>query len=395
MDKTFLVLIGIACLTVTLLIALEFNRVCEFINLDYLSQINSTQDINGFIDVTIETGLFTGYDACYYCWGDIDNDNYPDLFVTRHTYTPSLLYHNLRNGTFREVFKNSGIKTGGSVPFEDDRHIDKHGCAFGDFDNDGLLDLYVSNGAKIGQSFEYNQLYRNLGNDSFSDVAPILGVQDPFGGGRNVAWADFNNDGLLDLFIANAPREDNPSVLFENNGINFSIYQKFQNESLYQPNGEVNWFGDSYGLWTDINNDGYMDLAVFSKKNGGILSIFQNSRAIGFQLTHRYFTTAFSFADFNQDGCYDILLANVVEKPTQNRNNSPHQLLINDCKGNYSTVLSLISDNVVSTAIAIEDFDNDGDPDIYLQNMDGKNVLYQNYGEFNFKKVMDKTLISA
>ena len=94
---------------------------------------------------------------------------------------------------------------------------DFHGCAWGDYDEDGDLDLYQTVGAEGGMGLKSNFLYRNDG-PTFTDVAEAAGVTDPPGRGRSAAWLDYDNDGNLDLFVGNAARADGPNALFRNLG---------------------------------------------------------------------------------------------------------------------------------------------------------------------------------
>src|SRR5262249_13262340 len=149
-----------------------------------------------FSDVTTAAGLnTTGYTYGDPIWGDFDNDGNLDLFVDNHYNRGSYVYHNLGQGQFTDILDTSGLIHAG----------DRHGSAWVDFDNDGLLDLSITRGAKKGQILgkKQDELYQNLGNDTFTNVAKAVGVTNTFGRGRGVAWGDYDNDGKTDLLLGN------------------------------------------------------------------------------------------------------------------------------------------------------------------------------------------------
>ncbi len=141
--------------------------------------------------------------AC--AWGDYDNDGYLDLFVTQNSNAgrpKSLLYHNDRNGNFTRITQGDIVNDLG----------DSTGCAWGDYDNDGFLDLFVANRDRS------NFLYRNNGDGTFAKITSGAIVND---GGISVgcAWGDYDNDGFLDLFVANGEvTQSQNNFLYHNNG---------------------------------------------------------------------------------------------------------------------------------------------------------------------------------
>ncbi|HKU28791.1 MAG TPA: VCBS repeat-containing protein, partial [Candidatus Sulfotelmatobacter sp.] len=127
-------------------------------------------------------------------WADYDNDGWPDLFVANDA-GPNFLYHNRHDGTFDEVGMLTGVALG-----EDGQELGSMGVDFADYDHDGRLDLLVTN-----YTNQVNNLYRNLGNNAFSDMAwPAKLGQPSF---PYVKWGagfvDFDNDGWVDIFVAN------------------------------------------------------------------------------------------------------------------------------------------------------------------------------------------------
>lgn len=170
----------------------------------------------GFTDVSQQAGVDRPTFGQAAAWGDYDNDGDLDLYVTN--YGPNLLYRNNGDGTFTDVTQAAGT---GDTGFSS-------GCAWGDYNNDGHIDLYVSSyvqfesdqpgqarGARQYQSeIPYtinpssyppaaNRLYRNNGDGTFTDVAAEAGVANPEGRSLGNAWFDFDNDDLIDLYVAN------------------------------------------------------------------------------------------------------------------------------------------------------------------------------------------------
>jgi hypothetical protein len=138
-----------------------------------------------FTDVTRAAGLDAAIDSQVAAWADYDNDGHLDLFVGGET-VPSRLYHNRGDGTFEDVTDRAGVANKGFTC---------KGASWGDFDGDGLPDLFVNN---INGP---PRLYRNNGDGTFTDVAPRLGLTQPTAGFSCWFW-DYDNDGHLDIFAA-------------------------------------------------------------------------------------------------------------------------------------------------------------------------------------------------
>ena len=162
-------------------------------------------------------------------WGDYDNDGYLDLFVTRSG-ANSLLLHNNRNGTFTLVTNGPVANDNPGGP-----------CAWGDYDNDGFLDL-IATGTT-------NHLYHNNGDGTFTRVSTGIVVTDPVGYNGCCAWADYDNDGWLDLFI---PIIGAQNLLYHNNGD--GTFTKITSGSV------VNDGNALCCAWADIDKNGFPDL---------------------------------------------------------------------------------------------------------------------------------------
>jgi ASPIC and UnbV/FG-GAP-like repeat len=147
-----------------------------------------------------------GQGAACAAWGDYDNDGFPDLYVTDQQGKRNRLYHNNGDGTFTAVTSGPELaaSTGGSF----------NGCVWGDYDNDGYLDLFVS-----GKG-EHNALFHNNGDGTFTQITSGAPVE---GGGpgiycQGVSWADYDNDGFLDLFVAEGESAFKKNLLYHNDG---------------------------------------------------------------------------------------------------------------------------------------------------------------------------------
>jgi len=155
--------------------------------------------------VTQEAGVSnSGGEGWGTTWGDYDNDGDLDLYVVKERglggkESANVLYRNNGNGTFTDVTGEAGVGCRGN----------SRGCAFGDYDNDGYLDLYVTN-----SDYQADVLYRNNGDGTFTDVTGEAGVVHT-GWGTGVAFGDYDNDGYLDIYVMNAFE---PHILFHNNG---------------------------------------------------------------------------------------------------------------------------------------------------------------------------------
>lgn len=185
-------------------------------------------------------------------WGDYDSDGYIDLFVPNANGQNNALYHNEGNGQFSKVTVGDIVNDGGNSV----------GCSWGDFNNDGFLDLFVAN-----TSTQADFLYKNNGNGTFTKVTQGPVVTE-IGHSSGSSWIDIDNDGDLDLFVSRDM--GNPSRLFTNNGDGtFSVYDNPINAA----------HGNSYpNAWGDYDNDGDLDCFI-GNRDGETNTFFTNNRA--------------------------------------------------------------------------------------------------------------------
>jgi tetratricopeptide (TPR) repeat protein len=248
-------------------------------------------------------------------WGDYDADGHVDLYCANYEIwgkvsgMPDFLYHNNGDGTFLDVTKAAGIVP----PFEEDKA--GRGVNWGDFDNDGDLDIYVSN-YRLMENF----LWRNNGDGTFTNVAALLGVAGDerdgwWGHTIGSEWGDYDNDGDLDLVTANLahPR-----------------YIAFSNKTeLYENMGPPEWkFVDrrekagikydethSDPSWGDVDADGDLDLYMTSIYEGRRSFLYENTGNGRFRdITWLSGVRAFNgwgcaFSDFDRDGDLDLFVA--------------------------------------------------------------------------------------
>ncbi len=270
-----------------------------------------------FSDVTYEAGLaYPPRPTQAATWGDFDYDGDLDLYIgnesrmameSRDGDYPSQLFRNNGDGTFTDIASEAGVTN--------DRYC--KAVTAGDYDNDGDLDLYLSN---VGE----NRLYRNNGDRTFTDVAPALGVSEPAGRSFATWFFDYNNDGWLDLFVA-AYEADIGDVAAdylgrEHDGVSPRLYQ---NDGM----GRFDDVTDSVGLdhpylpmganFGDLDNDGWLDVYLGTgDPNYQTLMpnvMLRNDRGVRFQnvttsggFGHLQKGHGVAFADFDNDGDQDI-----------------------------------------------------------------------------------------
>ena len=204
-----------------------------------------------FTDVSSQAGALTSsFHAFGQVLADYDNDGDIDVFSsaaqTANTINGTVdLYRNNGDGTFTDVTVTSGIINESG-----------HGAVWGDYDNDGDVDLYVTNSNYSNTAL--NRLYQNNGNGTFTEIAQSAGVSQSLGS-YDGAWADFNNDGYLDLYVANAGSTENdpPNFLYLNNKNN-----TFTDVAV--SSGAAGLLQGSSGSvsMTDYDNDGFMDIII-------------------------------------------------------------------------------------------------------------------------------------
>ena len=282
-----------------------------------------------FTDVTEKAGVAGGTFGMGVAVGDYDNDGWPDIFVT--SYGRCILYKNNRNGTFTDVTEKAGLAAPGWTT----------SAVWFDFDNDGLLDLFVCSfvdyGAKQKLACGDNQignhyyciprvfrgtssfLYHNNGDGTFSEVSKGTDIARAIGKGLGVVATDINNDGRMDLFVANDTVQN---FLFVNRGPDASGKTRWeeialQAEVAFSDNGQPrSGMGVDAG---DLDNDGWQDLFV-ANVDQEMFSLYHNNKNETFndiahshgvaQATRLLSGWGLKYFDYDNDGAVDLILAN-------------------------------------------------------------------------------------
>jgi len=346
-----------------------------------------------FEDVTEKSGL-TGAHLDFsfgVAAGDYDNDGYTDLFICNAG--RNALYHNNGNGTFTDVTGNSGL---------DNKPADLLSvcAAWFDYDNDGLLDLVVSEytywnpktdirctmgeqdlycNPRIYKSVPHN-LHRNLGNGKFEDVTEKSGFAKALGKGMGIGIADFNGDGAVDVFVAN---DTEPNFLylnkkdgtFEEVGLAYGVAYNDDGASVSGMGCDVK----------DFNNDGWVDV-FYSNLQTQIFGLFLNEEGESFrylspmtniQKLSRYMSGwSNAFIDYNNDGWKDLYSSN-GDVDTVGNNSKQHDTLWENVEGKtFADVTENVGPDFLRMGYqrgsAVADLNNDGFPDLVVTSLNEK-----------------------
>jgi hypothetical protein len=356
-----------------------------------------------FEDVTERAGLAgANLDFCFgVAAGDYDNDGFTDLFICNAG--PNALYRNQGDGTFREVTRAAGL---------DDKPADLLSvcAAWFDYDNDGLLDLIVSQYTywhprfdvrcvRDGKDDSYchprtyrsvpHTLYHNQGKGRFKDVTEPAGLAPALGKGMGISIADINRDGFMDVFVANDTERNflymnQKNGTFTEDGLMYGVAYNDQGITVSGMGCDAK----------DFNNDGWVDI-FYNNLQGQIFALFQNEKGGIFnyisegsdveRLSRRFSGWSNGFVDYNNDGWKDIYSSN-GDVDYFEPNARQHDTLFENVEGKFFTDVSasLGSDFLregFQRGSAFVDLNHDGFVDLVVTSLNEEPRILLNSGD--------------
>jgi Flp pilus assembly protein TadD len=317
-------------------------------------------EMSRFKDVAQESGITHTGNESSATFADFDNDGFLDLYVVRDG--GDILYRNAGKGIFENVTGKAmiGSKSGGN------------GSLFFDMDHDGDLDMYEVRSNS-------NLMFRNNGDGTFSEQAEKMGVSENGANSRNVVFGDFDDDGDVDFFVSN---ENKSNALFSNQrgGLFKDITEqsglKASGGSESAAVGDYNNDGFS-DLFVCSVNEGNSQL--YKNKGNGSFELLNNSKQM-FSTATKVKVYDAKFFDFDNDGFQDLMLAGESVEP----GGRGLLLYHNNGKGGFEDVSRLLPDEPESgRQITLFDYNNDGDIDVLIAGLNGGVTLLRNDGGNN------------
>jgi enediyne biosynthesis protein E4 len=358
-----------------------------------------------FTDVTEKAGLTGAGFGMGVAVGDYDNDGWPDIYITN--VRGNQLFHNNGDGTFTDVTAKANV-AGGKY---DGKKMWSVSAAWVDYNNDGLLDLFVSNYVKwevnkdplcgssgvrgyCGPEFYDplpNTLYRNNGDGTFTDVSEETGISKIRNKGMGVAIADYDGDGFIDIFVAN---DNHPNLLFHN--IAGKKFEEIAATAMVAYNEEGTAVAGMGADFRDTNNDGKPDIwltalpgqtfPLYEYRDDGLFEDATTRSGVGWA-TLRMSGWSNGIFDFDNDGWKDLFVArsnvlDTIELISSRKYPEPNAVLRNLGNDKFKDVSATAGDDFqvpgLHRGAAFGDLDNDGKIDAVVSVLNGKTKLFHN-----------------
>ena len=340
-----------------------------------------------FEDVTKKAGVGGPWYSMGIAVGDFNNDGYPDIYLSN--YGSNVLLRNDRNGTFTDITKRAGVSGNKECSV---------GAVWIDYDNDSYLDLYVGNYLEFDPGYKYyyapdgfpgpmaydsqkDFLYHNNGDGTFEDVTDKLGITDIDGRAMGVGAADYDDDGFVDIYVAN---DHTLNYLWHNEGGKKFVDKGTMSGTAFSQAGEatVSMSVD----FADFNDDGLLDLFVsddtycslYENMGNGVFSDKGVPSNISMAAA-QFVGWSSSFLDYDNDGDVDIFKTNGELKHLYGQEDQIFENLGGGSFRDASLKLgSYFSKELVGRGACIGDYDNDGDEDIFIVNLNDHSVFLRN-----------------
>ena len=352
-----------------------------------------------FTDITEKAGVIGGGYGQGVAVGDYDGDGYPDLYVTQ--YGRSILYHNNGDGTFTDVTEKAGVAAPGWASsavwfdYDNDGRLDLFVCRFVDFDRDKNLPCTADGkpGYCVPRLYKpmTSYLFHNNGDGTFTDVSKTSGIASYLGKAWGVVATDINNDGNMDLFVAN---DTVANFLFANRG--GGKFEEIGTTSgvAYSDAGRPR---SGMGVDSaDFDQDGWMDLFVanidheryslYKNNHDGTFDDLADKLGIGYP-TRLMSGWGLKFFDYDNDGNLDLMIANgnpddLIQVYHQDVSYEEPLLLFHNDGQKFQDVSSssgpAFAKKLNSRGLALGDFDNNGAVDVLISTNDGAPLLLRN-----------------
>ena len=372
-----------------------------------------------FTDVTEKAGVSGAGYSIGVAAADYDNDGWTDIYVTG--VNRNILYHNNHNGTFSDVTEKAGVTGMDSQG----KKLLSVSAAWVDYDNDGHLDLFVTNyldwtaensrvcglpGRRIScppslYSGEPNLLYRNNGDGTFTDVSEAMGISRQIGKGMGVAIADYNGDGWMDIFVTN---DNQRNFLFRNNqGKSFDEVGVEAGVAYTEDGIPVSSMGVDFA---DYRNDGKPGIFI-TALGGETFPLYRNQgngffdpdtypAKIGFS-SFKLSGWGTGMVDFDNDGFKDIFTANShvsenADIDPQQHYRQPNAVFRNLHDGTFADVSALAGVAMATPAAhrgaAFGDLNNDGRVDVVVSAIGSPAELLYNSGGIGNHWILIQTI---